>query len=121
MTAGVFAAMLMPLKRDGAIDDAALCRLALWLLTNGCNGVVLFGTTGEFPSFTLEERNATLDRLIEGGVPPAKIIVGTGCTDMLLKYPVTEALKEILAAESGNENWLHTRAPLCRLPAARHC
>jgi hypothetical protein len=34
---------------------------------------------------------------------------------MLLKHPVTEALKEILAAESDNEAWLHMRAPLCRL------
>jgi len=36
-------------------------------------------------------------------------------TGMLLKHPVTEALKEILAAESDNEAWLHMRAPLCRL------
>jgi 4-hydroxy-tetrahydrodipicolinate synthase len=79
MTGGVFAAMLTPLKAGGAIDDSGLCRLALWLLGQGCHGVVLFGTTGEFPSFTLGERNAALDRLIEGGVSPAKLIVGTGC------------------------------------------
>jgi 4-hydroxy-tetrahydrodipicolinate synthase len=79
MIGGVFAAMLTPLKDDGAVDDAGLSRLALWLLANGCDGVVLFGTTGEFPSFTLEERNVALDRLIEGGVPAAKVIVGTGC------------------------------------------
>ncbi len=282
MEGGVFAAMLTPLVEGGAIDNSGLSRLALWLLANGCDGIVLFGTTGEFPSFTLEERNAALDRLIENGVPPAKIIVGTGCpavadtigasrhaalrgcagvlvvppyyfkdvleeglfaalaqtvegiggdipiflyhfpamsavpiglgvldrlyraypgaiawvkdssgnldnmramiqrfpklsiftgdddlllpllrsggagsitaganiaphllayihanwrrqdavverhhamlqdlwTGMLLKHPVTEALKEILAAESGNETWLHMRAPLCRLPQA---
>lgn len=79
MKSGVFAAMLTPLKPDGAIDDSGLRRLAFWLLANGCNGLVLFGTTGEFSSFTLDERNAALDRLIEGGVDPAKIIVGTGC------------------------------------------
>jgi len=79
MTGGVFAAMLTPLKAGGAIDEAGLCRLAFWLLGEGCDGVVLFGTTGEFPSFSLEERNAALDRLIEGGVPAAKLIVGTGC------------------------------------------
>ena len=79
MTGGVFAAMLTPLKAGGAIDEAGLCRLAFWLLGQGCDGVVLFGTTGEFPSFSLEERNAALDRLIEDGVPAAKLIVGTGC------------------------------------------
>ena len=48
MKSGVFAAMLTPLKPDGAIDDSGLRRLAFWLLANGCNGLVLFGTTGEF-------------------------------------------------------------------------
>src|ERR1700682_5017059 len=79
MEGGVFAAMLTPLVEGGAIDNSGLSRLALWLLANGCDGIVLFGTTGEFPSFTVEERNAALDRLIDSGVPPAKIIVGTGC------------------------------------------
>jgi 4-hydroxy-tetrahydrodipicolinate synthase len=79
MEGGAFAAMLTPLVVGGAIDNSGLSRLALWLLANGCDGIVLFGTTGEFPSFTVEERNAALDRLVDSGVPPAKIIVGTGC------------------------------------------
>ena len=35
---------------------------------------------------------------------------------LLLKYPVTEVLKEILAAESGNDLWRNVRPPLCSLP-----
>lgn len=35
---------------------------------------------------------------------------------LLLKYPVTEALKEILAAETGDAGWLPMRPPLSRLP-----
>jgi hypothetical protein len=35
---------------------------------------------------------------------------------LLLKYPVTEALKEILAAETGNRLWLNVRPPFFRLP-----
>jgi 4-hydroxy-tetrahydrodipicolinate synthase len=40
---------------------------------------------------------------------------------LLLKYPVTEALKEILAAETGDAGWLPMRPPLARLaePARR--
>lgn len=78
MLTGVFAAMLTPLKRDGEIDRRGMVRLARWLLENGCHGVLLFGTTGEFPSFSVEERMAALDDLIESGVPAERLLVGTG-------------------------------------------
>ncbi|QEX19396.1 dihydrodipicolinate synthase family protein [Hypericibacter terrae] len=78
MAAGVFAAMLTPQEAEGAIHRQGFARLALWLLDHGCHGVVPFGTTGEFASFTTEERIAALDRLIEDGVPANRILVGTG-------------------------------------------
>jgi len=39
---------------------------------------VPFGTTGEFASFTAEERASALEQLIEDGVPANRILVGTG-------------------------------------------
>lgn len=78
MTTGVHAAMLTPLKADGGIDHRGFARHARWLVENGCDGVVPFGTTGEFPSFTAEERIAAIDRFIEAGVPSDRVIVGTG-------------------------------------------
>lgn len=38
-------------------------------------------------------------------------------SDLLLKYPVTEALKELLAAKTGNDAWLRMRPPLTRINA----
>jgi len=79
MAAGVFAAMLgRPQKEDGAIHRQGFARLAHWLLDHGCHGVVPFGTTGEFASFTAEERASALEQLIEDGVPANRILVGTG-------------------------------------------
>lgn len=49
------------------------------LLAEGCDGVALFGTSGEGPSFTVEERIAVLEALLVGGLDPRRIIVGTGC------------------------------------------
>lgn len=82
MAAGVFAAMLTPQEADGAIHRRGFARLAHWLLDHGCHGVVPFGTTGEFSSFTAEERVAALDRLIEDGVPASRILVGTGAASV---------------------------------------
>ncbi|MEA2781070.1 MAG: 4-hydroxy-tetrahydrodipicolinate synthase, partial [Rhodospirillaceae bacterium] len=79
MAAGVFAAMLTPQEEDGTIHRQGFARLAHWLLDHGCQGVVPFGTTGEFASFTVDERTSALDQLIEDGVPADRILVGTGC------------------------------------------
>jgi hypothetical protein len=53
MAAGIFAAMLTPQEKDGAVHRQGFARLAHWLLDHGCHGIVPFGTTGEFASFTV--------------------------------------------------------------------
>ena len=76
---GVWAAALTPLLDDGRVDGPGLIRHIGWLLDNGCDGAVLFGTTGEAASFTLDERQAALETVVAGGIAPDKLIVGTGC------------------------------------------
>jgi len=78
MAAGVFAAMLTPQKEDGAIHRQASRAWRTGCLDHGCHGVVPFGTTGEFASFTAEERASALEQLIEDGVQQNRILVGTG-------------------------------------------
>ena len=75
---GPWAASLTPIK-DREIDSAKLVRHITWLLNSGCNGVVLFGNTGEAASFTVDERMHALDYVRQKGVPGERIIVGTGC------------------------------------------
>lgn len=48
------------------------------LLADGCDGITLFGTTGEGAEFSAVDRMATLDRLIDGGLDPQRIIVSIG-------------------------------------------
>jgi 4-hydroxy-tetrahydrodipicolinate synthase len=50
-----------------------------WLLANGCDGLVVFGTTSEANSFSVAERKQFLEQVVEAGIDPKKIIVGTGC------------------------------------------
>jgi 4-hydroxy-tetrahydrodipicolinate synthase len=76
---GVYAASLTPLHDDLRIDHETLATHAHWLLANGCDGLVLLGTTGEANSFSVAERMALLDGMIEAGLPPGRLMVGTGC------------------------------------------
>jgi 4-hydroxy-tetrahydrodipicolinate synthase len=50
----------------------AHCR---FLLANGCDGIALFGTTGEGAEFAIEDRIAALDEVIAGGIEPGRILV----------------------------------------------
>jgi 4-hydroxy-tetrahydrodipicolinate synthase len=65
--------------RDLAIDVEGLASHCSDLLRDGCDGVVVFGTTGEATSFTVDEKTSALEILIERGVPPERMMVGTGC------------------------------------------
>jgi 4-hydroxy-tetrahydrodipicolinate synthase len=50
-----------------------------WLLRNGCNGLVVFGTTSEANSFSVAERKRFLEQVVGAGIDPQKLLVGTGC------------------------------------------
>ncbi len=76
---GIWPPLLTPLDAELAIDHARLLEHARWCLAQGCHGVGLFGTTGEASSFSVAERCAALEHLVEGGIDPARIMVGTGC------------------------------------------
>ena len=52
------------------------------LMSRGCRGSVLFGTTGEGSSFSVEERENALRTLIKLGVDPQRLIIGISCSSI---------------------------------------
>lgn len=76
---GVYAASLTPVTGSLDIDDRLLTAHCRWLLDNGCSGIVLMGTTGEANSFSVAERMAALDAVVEDGIAANRLMVGTGC------------------------------------------
>lgn len=79
LPAGVIVATLTPMLDDLSPDHEALAAHSRWLLDSGCHGIALLGTTGEASSFTLTERMELLDRLVDAGIEPHRLLVGTGC------------------------------------------
>lgn len=85
--AGVYAAAVTPLHHTSNEDkDASLLDLdsvpALlnFFASRGCHGIVLFGTTGEGPSFSPAEREILMRAVCEYRqlVPGFRLIAGTG-------------------------------------------
>jgi len=78
LPSGVFAASLTPLNNDLTIDSELMISHCKSLLQNGCDGLAIFGTTGEANSFSLSERKQLLNDLVADGIPSHKLLIGTG-------------------------------------------
>src|SRR5919106_5327307 len=76
---GIWSPVLTPVDADLNPHAGRFVAHARWLLDNGCHGLVIFGTTGEANSFSVDERIALLDAAISAGLPRERLLVGTGC------------------------------------------
>ena len=76
---GLWCATLTPQDARGAVDHARLAAHVRGLFAQGVEGVAPFGTTGEFPSFSAQERMHGLEALLAAGIPAARVVPGTGC------------------------------------------
>lgn len=74
-------AMVTPFTPEGTVDTATAGRLATRLVDSGCDGLVLFGTTGESPTTTDDEKLLLLRTVLEAVGDRARIIGGAGSYD----------------------------------------
>ena len=79
---GLFTASLTPLNADLSVNHQLLIKHINWLLDQGSNGICLMGTTGEANSFSNRERMEVLDNVIENGIDPGVLLVGTGTCNL---------------------------------------
>jgi 4-hydroxy-tetrahydrodipicolinate synthase len=75
---GVLAPVITPFDRDLAPDAERLIRHCRWLLERDV-GLAVFGTNSEANSLSVPEKLRLLDALLEAGIPPARMMPGTGC------------------------------------------
>ncbi len=78
--AGVYAAAVTPLKPDLSPDLDGLTHLIQFLAKRGCHGVLLMGTTGEGPSFSINERISVYQTaaIARQESPSLHLLAGTG-------------------------------------------
>ncbi|NPV69568.1 MAG: 4-hydroxy-tetrahydrodipicolinate synthase [Firmicutes bacterium] len=73
----VVTAMVTPFKDDLTLDLDAAKTLARHLVASGSDSIVIFGTTGEAPALTEDEKIALLEAVVEA-VGTGRVIAGTG-------------------------------------------
>ncbi|HUG63063.1 MAG TPA: dihydrodipicolinate synthase family protein [Methylomirabilota bacterium] len=79
---GVFSASATPVLEDGSSDHATFAIHVKALLAEGCDGVALLGTTGEANSFSIAQRQQLVEKVIEAGVDPRRLLPGTSQTNV---------------------------------------
>lgn len=82
MFEGTYTALVTPFTRDGNVDFGKLTDLVEFQLSQGIDGIVPVGTTGESPTLTTEEHVRVVEHVILSVAKRAKVIAGTGsnCT-----------------------------------------
>ncbi len=79
---GLVAPLLTPFNDDQSVATGLYVAHAKWLLDQGCAGLAPFGTTGEALSVGIDERIAAIQALADAGIDPARMIPGTGLSNV---------------------------------------
>ena len=96
--AGVYAAAVTPIKPDAsALDFESVGKFMHFLNGRGCHGALLFGTTGEGPSFSPKERETYLRsvRVIRQQIRGFKLLAGTGTPSLSETIELTKLAFEL--------------------------
>ena len=79
---GIWAAVVTPIDASLSPDTAKGIPYYRELLETGCDGVNLFGTTGEAMSFGTAQRRDFMAAVAESGLPMQRVMVGTGAASL---------------------------------------
>ena len=96
--AGVYAAAVTPLKEsDSSPDPESVPVILKFLAERGCHGAVLFGTTGEGPSFSPTERETLMRaaRAYRHQLRGFRLIAGTGTPSLSESIELTKLAFEL--------------------------
>ncbi|MEB3221041.1 MAG: 4-hydroxy-tetrahydrodipicolinate synthase [Candidatus Sericytochromatia bacterium] len=94
-------AMVTPFDAEGQVDHARAGELALRLIAEGCDGVVVSGTTGESPTLSDDEKVALFHSVVKAVDGRGTVIAGTGTNDTRVACALSVA-----AAEAGCDGLL---------------
>ncbi|MDT0468008.1 4-hydroxy-tetrahydrodipicolinate synthase [Streptomyces gibsoniae] len=103
-------AMVTPFTEEGALDLDGAQRLADRLVSEGCDGLVLNGTTGESPTTTDAEKSALIGAVREAVGDRASLVAGVGTFD------TRHTVELALAAEKAGADGLLVVSPYYSKP-----
>lgn len=77
----VLTAMVTPFDDDAGLDLDAAAKVARHLVGEGCDGLVLSGTTGESPTTSDDEKRQLIEAVVGSVGDRARVVAGVGTND----------------------------------------
>lgn len=75
---GVFPAMVTPLTPEEEVDQASLRKVVRHCLNGGMDGILVLGSTGEFPAMTESMRCAAIEATLDEVKRTVPVLIGCG-------------------------------------------
>lgn len=94
MLKGSLVAIVTPMLPGGALDIPRLCALIDFHITEGTDGIVIVGTTGESPTVDFEEHCLLIRATVEQVAGRVPVIAGTGANCTREAIELTQQAKE---------------------------
>ncbi len=92
MFRGSYVALITPMNLDGSIDYQGLENLAEFHISNGTDGIVAVGTTGESATVTLSEHVDIVKQVVKSVNGRVPVIAGNGANATARAIELTQAL-----------------------------
>jgi 4-hydroxy-tetrahydrodipicolinate synthase len=94
MITGSLVAIVTPMREDGGLDLARFKSLIDWHVSEGTDGIVVVGTTGESPTVNFEEHKELIRLAVQHSHGRIPIIAGTGGNSTAEAIELTESAKK---------------------------
>ncbi|WP_376092172.1 4-hydroxy-tetrahydrodipicolinate synthase [Roseomonas sp. CCTCC AB2023176] len=78
MFKGSLVALITPFTPDGALDEKAFGDFVAWQVSEGTQGLIPVGTTGESPTLSHDEHHRVVAICVEAAAGRVPVIAGTG-------------------------------------------
>jgi 4-hydroxy-tetrahydrodipicolinate synthase len=95
MLGEVLTASVTPFKADGSVDYDRFREFAQHLVDNGSDGIVVFGTTGESPTLSDDEKLELVAAAVDAVGERATVVAGTGTYSTAHSVHLTERAHEL--------------------------
>jgi 4-hydroxy-tetrahydrodipicolinate synthase len=102
---GILPAMVTPMDKAGALDEAALTRLTDHMVRAGCGGLIPCGSTGEFTSLSVAERRRVTEVVVKAAAGRIPVVPHTGA------LTAREAIELSKAAQDAGASAVMAIAP----------
>ena len=94
MITGSLVAIVTPMHEDGRLDLARFRQLIDWHVSEGTDGIVVVGTTGESPTVNFDEHKELIRIAVQHSRGRIPIIAGTGANSTAEAIELAESAKK---------------------------